>query len=332
MTAPEANVNKCTTCGLCLSSCPTFWLTRAEELSPRGRIAAVQLLSTGQAQCDDVLADSLRSCMGCRMCLPVCPTGVDVPSAVAQAWLSLPSRPPVTDPAHLPGLESQLRDAISRRAKEVLTGHLGGVIAADTAVVVADPVSSLLLPGLAGATGEILAQLGFARNPVLDEVSGLASGIALNLGENAVEATARRLLSDLTVRRSQKVTFVLLDRDATGFWSVPLGDQCTVVTLTELAAAHDLLPKSGLPELREATSAQDRWLGQLPGPAEYLPSRLTALLTPVSEHPAARGPWTEARDKRAAWAVGRPTLTASARALAGTTIQHVSVTIAGTGR
>ncbi|WP_154676372.1 (Fe-S)-binding protein [Amycolatopsis benzoatilytica] len=59
----ESELRKCTDCGLCLSSCPTFAVTRAEGDSPRGRVHLLDL-ALGGAQPDETWANHLAG-WGC---------------------------------------------------------------------------------------------------------------------------------------------------------------------------------------------------------------------------------------------------------------------------
>ncbi|HVA40476.1 MAG TPA: heterodisulfide reductase-related iron-sulfur binding cluster [Candidatus Binataceae bacterium] len=66
----------CVHCGLCLESCPTYLLTRAEMDSPRGRIYLMKSLAEGRLTLDDAVVRHLDSCLGCRGCETACPSGV----------------------------------------------------------------------------------------------------------------------------------------------------------------------------------------------------------------------------------------------------------------
>lgn len=73
----QGELGKCTDCGLCLSSCPTFTLDRAEGESPRGRVHLLRAtLDDGFS--DPFAADHLASCLECGACHAPCPTGVRV--------------------------------------------------------------------------------------------------------------------------------------------------------------------------------------------------------------------------------------------------------------
>jgi glycolate oxidase iron-sulfur subunit len=66
----------CVHCGLCLESCPTYLLTRAEMDSPRGRIYLMKSLAQGRMTLDDDIVRHFDSCLGCRGCETACPSGV----------------------------------------------------------------------------------------------------------------------------------------------------------------------------------------------------------------------------------------------------------------
>jgi len=66
----------CVHCGLCLESCPTYLLTRAEMDSPRGRIYLMKSLAEGRMTLDDDAVRHFDSCLGCRGCETACPSGV----------------------------------------------------------------------------------------------------------------------------------------------------------------------------------------------------------------------------------------------------------------
>lgn len=65
----------CVSCGLCLSTCPTFRVSGEEAKSPRGRIAAMRLVNEGEPVTDSFL-DIISSCVMCRACETACPSSV----------------------------------------------------------------------------------------------------------------------------------------------------------------------------------------------------------------------------------------------------------------
>ncbi|WP_300531910.1 4Fe-4S dicluster domain-containing protein [Maricaulis sp.] len=76
------NLARCSRCGLCLPTCPTFKLSGSEMESPRGRIQLMQAVKTGAVSAA-AAAPALDSCLRCRACEPACPTGVIVVDALA---------------------------------------------------------------------------------------------------------------------------------------------------------------------------------------------------------------------------------------------------------
>jgi glycolate oxidase iron-sulfur subunit len=66
----------CVQCGLCLPHCPTFRVTGDEAASPRGRIALMRRVESGEAAVDGGFVASMSSCVQCRGCEPACPSAV----------------------------------------------------------------------------------------------------------------------------------------------------------------------------------------------------------------------------------------------------------------
>lgn len=68
--------SRCVKCGLCLPECPTYQMTQNEACSPRGRIALAAALDRQQIPPDRQFRQRINSCLLCRRCEKVCPSGV----------------------------------------------------------------------------------------------------------------------------------------------------------------------------------------------------------------------------------------------------------------
>lgn len=68
--------DQCVMCGMCLPACPTYQLTMNEAESPRGRISLIQAMLRQQLALDATLGSHLDSCLTCRACEAICPSGV----------------------------------------------------------------------------------------------------------------------------------------------------------------------------------------------------------------------------------------------------------------
>lgn len=65
---------QCVMCGLCLPHCPSYITTRNESESPRGRLALMARIASGDATATSY--PSLDSCLACGRCEQVCPPKV----------------------------------------------------------------------------------------------------------------------------------------------------------------------------------------------------------------------------------------------------------------
>lgn len=69
-------LRKCTHCGFCLATCPTYQLVGNELDSPRGRIYLMKQVLEGQPATETTQMH-LDRCLTCRNCESTCPSGVE---------------------------------------------------------------------------------------------------------------------------------------------------------------------------------------------------------------------------------------------------------------
>lgn len=83
---PDDDVlSQCIHCGMCLSVCPTYELTKLERSSPRGRIKLIKSVGVGEMPITDIFADEMNFCLDCQACETACPAGVKYGSMVEAA-------------------------------------------------------------------------------------------------------------------------------------------------------------------------------------------------------------------------------------------------------
>jgi glycolate oxidase iron-sulfur subunit len=88
-TSIQQKADQCVKCGLCLPHCPTYRLFRDEAESPRGRIALLQGVASGQLEPDSKLLGHLDNCLLCRRCEGACPSGVEYGAMLDEARTEL---------------------------------------------------------------------------------------------------------------------------------------------------------------------------------------------------------------------------------------------------
>ncbi len=72
------NMLRCVRCAACLTSCPTYVVTRKEEEGPRGRIAIMRAITEGHLEVTPDAIEHLDNCLLCEACSHVCPTGIEM--------------------------------------------------------------------------------------------------------------------------------------------------------------------------------------------------------------------------------------------------------------
>lgn len=72
----EENLLKCTHCGFCLPTCPTYRELGLEMDSPRGRLYLIKSVLQGRSEFDEDFKTYIYRCLDCRACETACPSGV----------------------------------------------------------------------------------------------------------------------------------------------------------------------------------------------------------------------------------------------------------------
>lgn len=74
MKADEAY--QCGKCGLCLTACPVYRVTREETAAPRAKVHLIRSYAEGRLAATDRMQDKLQCCLMCGACTAMCPGGV----------------------------------------------------------------------------------------------------------------------------------------------------------------------------------------------------------------------------------------------------------------
>ncbi len=100
--APEEDkYSVCVHCGFCLEVCPTYQELGDENHSPRGRVLLIREAAEGELPLDDSVIDPVFTCLDCRACETVCPSGVQVGSLIETARGQVYAAKPPTGKAGL---------------------------------------------------------------------------------------------------------------------------------------------------------------------------------------------------------------------------------------
>ena len=189
----RAGLDACVHCGFCMQACPTYLALDDENDSPRGRLLLMRSMLDGALSPDDEAARGhLDSCLGCRACETVCPSGVPYGHLLEATRATLTKRHPLPIIARmmLAVFASPVMMRLSMRMAQLLrTSRLGAALAAvlPGRVGVAFAMLEATRPGLksrtyvAKGTGE-LGTVAILEGCVMDGLYG---------GTNA--ATARTL-------------------------------------------------------------------------------------------------------------------------------------------
>ena len=90
----DADLSRCVHCGCCVNTCPTYRVTGLEQESPRGRVFLIDQVKHGRIPFSDEIERHLETCLGCRTCEAVCPSGVPFGRIIEHARTELAeSRP-----------------------------------------------------------------------------------------------------------------------------------------------------------------------------------------------------------------------------------------------
>ena len=74
MKADEAH--QCNKCGLCLTACPVYRVTREETGAPRAKVHLIRNYADGRLTASDRMQDKIECCLMCGSCTAMCPGGV----------------------------------------------------------------------------------------------------------------------------------------------------------------------------------------------------------------------------------------------------------------
>ncbi len=67
---------QCGKCGLCLTHCPVYRVTREESAAPRAKVRLIRSYAEARLPATDRMQDKLQCCLMCGTCTAMCPGGV----------------------------------------------------------------------------------------------------------------------------------------------------------------------------------------------------------------------------------------------------------------
>lgn len=72
----ENDLYRCSRCGLCEPTCPSYQAFRLERYAPRGRLQIIRKMQEGKLDVSKSIKESISSCILCETCSDICPSGV----------------------------------------------------------------------------------------------------------------------------------------------------------------------------------------------------------------------------------------------------------------
>ncbi len=118
--AIQSDALDCVMCGICVPHCPTFSLTHNEADGPRGRISLLLGISQGLLTPDADVSRHLDTCLTCRACETVCPSGVAYGRLIDNGRTRLAQEPaPATRPRAEARFWRLLRDQLLTRRRRL---------------------------------------------------------------------------------------------------------------------------------------------------------------------------------------------------------------------
>ncbi len=188
----ETKALVCIHCGLCLGSCPTYLETGNENDSPRGRIYLMRAVQEGRLALEDAPVGHIDSCLGCRACEAVCPSGVQYGELLEHtrdhiesnyrrsAFQMFLRRVAIEKVFPFPGrMKLALMPATAIR-KARLEGLLPK-FARDALSLIPDRASEGNLPEISPANGQRRARVGFLSGCVMSVLFGETNAASVRL-------------------------------------------------------------------------------------------------------------------------------------------------------
>ncbi len=114
-------LDKCVTCAICHSVCPSYLLSKRELLSPRGRIILLRRILEGDISAHEVSPDSFDFCTLCYACQTACPAGVRTD------LLFIAARKIITDYNGISKVKKRIFESLENRKKVNTLVSLGSL-------------------------------------------------------------------------------------------------------------------------------------------------------------------------------------------------------------